>query len=56
MSSKVLKSNFFNETSTEYPGASNRYDLRWDSQNGNVELIQRGVVLDGKPILLFKND
>ena len=56
MSSKVLKSNFFNEGSIEITGASNRYDLRWDPENGNVELIQRGVVLDGKPMLLFKND
>ena len=56
MASKVLKSNFFNESSIEITGASNRYDLRWDPENGNVELIQRGVVLDGKPIILFKND
>ena len=56
MASKVLKSNFFGEDSFEVGGASNRYDLRWDPENGNVEVIQRGVVLDGKPILLFKND
>ena len=56
MTSKVLKSNFFNEGSIEITGASNRYDLRWDSKHGNVEVIQRGIVLDGEPIILFKND
>ena len=56
MTSKELKSNFFNEGSIEITGASNRYDLRWDSKHGNVEVIQRGIVLDGEPIILFKND
>ena len=56
MTSKVLKSNFFNEGSIEITGASNRYDLRWDSKHGTVEVIQRGIVLDGEPIILFKND
>jgi len=56
MTSKVLKSNFFDERSLEMEVASNRYDLRWDTENGNVELIQRGPVLDNSPMLLFKND
>ena len=56
MTSKVVKSNFFNETSIEITGASNRYDLRWNTENGDIELIQRGIVLDGSPIVLFENN
>jgi len=54
---KVVQSNFFNTSGLmTYTGASNQYDLRWDTKNGNVELVQRGPVLDGKPIVLFNND
>ena len=56
MSSRVLYSNFFNEQSIEITGASNRYDLRWNPENGDVEIVQRGIVLDGEPIKLFENN
>ena len=55
MAKKVVKSNLFNESSIEITGASNRYDLRWNTKNGDVEVVQRGVVLDGTPIVLFEN-
>ena len=56
MTSKIVKGNFFNETSIEVTFASNRYDLRWNPNNGDIELVQQGPVLDGSPIILFKND
>ena len=53
MSSKVVKSNFFNEASF---GAGKRYDVRWDSENGNVEIVQAGIpqISRGR-IILFEN-
>jgi len=56
MSSKIVKGNFFGETSIEVTFASNRYDLRWNPKNGDIELVQQGPVLDGSPIILFKNE
>ena len=56
MTSKIVKGNFFGETSIEVTFASNRYDLRWNPTNGDIELVQQGPVLDGTPIILFKND
>ena len=56
MSSKIVKGNFFGETSIEVTFASNRYDLRWNPENGDIELVQQGPVLDGSPIILFKDD
>ena len=56
MSSKIVKGNFFGETSVEVTGASNRYHLRWNPKNGDIELVQKGPVLDTTPIKLFEND
>ena len=54
--SKIVKGNFFGETSIQVTGASNQYDLRWNPKNGDVELVQKGPVIDGSPIKLFEND
>jgi len=50
--SKIVKSNFFNESSI---GGGKRYDVRWDPTEGNVEIIQSGLVPIGGRKILFNN-
>ena len=55
MAIKTVKRNLFREGSIEITGASNRYNLRWDPVDGDVKVVQGGIVLDGSPIVLFEN-
>lgn len=57
MASLLLKSNFHTDLVDDKEGQLGAvYDLRYDSKNGNVELVNQGAGLFGNPgVILFQN-